>query len=319
MTCPGQTPSGEADVLNGVLEGDLDDDPHRRAPNTCQGRLFHSFLPEYPVLTPVRTLSERGTLTALGSCGFCSPPPPTASFPRPMKPKSVRPTPAVKQSVKSATVLPHGFQSLGTHCIRKLYRLPPQQPASSPPIPGPLKVLALDMDDTVIKTVSGGKFARSPTDWQWWAPQVPAKLQQWAARSPRHVVALFSNQGGVTNSPTGPPSKSLANLVQRLHLLLSSPELAALPIAVYAATKNSAQGKRSGLGSSDSVHSHFRKPGPGMFAQLVDDCGPVALDESLFVGDAAGRPTDFSDSDKKFAQAVGLKFLTPEQFFCDKM
>ena len=32
-------------------------------------------------------------------------------------------------------------------------------------------------------------------------------------------------------------------------------------------------------------------------------------------GDAAGRPDDFSDSDRAFAVATGLKFFTPEQLF----
>ena len=36
---------------------------------------------------------------------------------------------------------------------------------------------------------------------------------------------------------------------------------------------------------------------------------------STYVGDAAGRLGDFSDSDKGFAEAAGLHFQTPEEFF----
>jgi bifunctional polynucleotide phosphatase/kinase len=33
---------------------------------------------------------------------------------------------------------------------------------------------------------------------------------------------------------------------------------------------------------------------------------------SFFVGDAAGRPMDHASSDRKWANNVGIKFLTPE-------
>lgn len=36
---------------------------------------------------------------------------------------------------------------------------------------------------------------------------------------------------------------------------------------------------------------------------------------STYVGDAAGRLGDFADSDKGFAEAAGLRFQTPEEFF----
>ena len=44
---------------------------------------------------------------------------------------------------------------------------------------------------------------------------------------------------------------------------------------------------------------------------------PAAPDLSLsfFVGDAAGRKGDFSDSDKKFAEAVGVRFFNETEFF----
>jgi len=65
-----------------------------------------------------------------------------------------------------------------------------------------------------------------------------------------------------------------------------------------------------------------RKPGRGMWDLFVSTLAAssssgVTPDASLttYVGDAAGRLEDFADSDKKFAKAAGLKFLTPEEFF----
>lgn len=67
----------------------------------------------------------------------------------------------------------------------------------------------------------------------------------------------------------------------------------------------------------------YRKPNIGMFdviASIYAEKGyEVDLENSLFVGDAAGRmgdgrgvPKDHSDTDFKFALNVGLKFVTPE-------
>ncbi len=66
----------------------------------------------------------------------------------------------------------------------------------------------------------------------------------------------------------------------------------------------------------------YRKPNIGMFQvvmELYRSKGlEIDLDNSVFVGDAAGRLArgarrkDHADTDHKFALNVGLRFLTPE-------
>ena len=63
----------------------------------------------------------------------------------------------------------------------------------------------------------------------------------------------------------------------------------------------------------------FRKPGAGAWRYLCErGNGGVApdLSSSFFVGDAAGRPGDHSDSDRMFAEKVGVTFHTEKSFFC---
>jgi len=55
----------------------------------------------------------------------------------------------------------------------------------------------------------------------------------------------------------------------------------------------------------------YRKPGIGILSLIPKEYGPV----KFFVGDAAGRPGDFSDCDRKMAEASRIQFFTPERFF----
>ncbi|PQE13728.1 polynucleotide kinase 3 phosphatase protein [Rutstroemia sp. NJR-2017a BVV2] len=83
-----------------------------------------------------------------------------------------------------------------------------------------------------------------------------------------------------------------------------------IPISIYAATEKDI----------------YRKPRTGMWKELLEDYGihqpaDLNLQDSIFVGDAGGRhasvghPKDFSCSDRNFAENVGIKFYTPEEYF----
>jgi bifunctional polynucleotide phosphatase/kinase len=49
---------------------------------------------------------------------------------------------------------------------------------TSSQFPGSKKIIAFDMDGTLIRTKSKKKFPESRTDWQWLYPKVPQVLQQ---------------------------------------------------------------------------------------------------------------------------------------------
>ena len=60
----------------------------------------------------------------------------------------------------------------------------------------------------------------------------------------------------------------------------------------------------------------YRKPSSGMWEEMQKAFGgAVDLENSYFVGDAAGREKDYSDCDRHFGMNLGLTFYTPEEYF----
>lgn len=62
-----------------------------------------------------------------------------------------------------------------------------------------------------------------------------------------------------------------------------------------------------------------RKPRPGLWPMIPkltgNDGRAIDKTRSYIVGDAAGRPSDFSDSDLHWAMNAEIPFYTPEEFF----
>ena len=65
----------------------------------------------------------------------------------------------------------------------------------------------------------------------------------------------------------------------------------------------------------------MRKPNTGMRTEFMKDLTTLASIEEgditwvYYCGDAAGRPSDFSDSDRVFAEKLGIPFKLPEDIF----
>lgn len=194
-------------------------------------------------------------------------------------------------------------------------------------LPKYVAVAAFDLDSTLVDTKSPTPFPRNGSDWKWLTSNTKQTLKSLAKFNTEgassheveetsnfvrklkstcpHIVVVFSNQGGVVAKPDAKRFQYIKERIAQIAYDLDS------PFWFYAATKEPKDAPPNTVS--------YRKPAIGMWLQFkkeIEESGmELDLESSFFVGDAAGRPIDFSDSDLKFAQAIGLQFYTPEEFF----
>ena len=162
------------------------------------------------------------------------------------------------------------------------------------------KVAAFDIDGTIIRTKSGRTFSTGRTDWVFFDGSVPKKLKELHDAGTK--VVFITNQAGMEKGKADP--KELQGKFEDIINAVG------VPIQVFVCPGN----------------NHYRKPSAEMWKFLEKNCNDgVKIDpkESIFVGDAAGRPKgwakgkskDFSSSDRMFAANIGVQFATPEGYF----
>lgn len=226
---------------------------------------------------------------------------------KPSKPASV-----ISSSAKLGDLSFSYWRTHGTHLITKY----PKQFDIHPYLhTNAVKVAAFDFDGTLVDTKSGRSFPTDFKDWRWWSKDVTEKLSK--LNNDKYLIVIFTNQGGVVINT--PPSKSYMKFVNRIDDVLR--ELGS-EVHVFASAKRPL-GKANSVKrkSTEEQHTHTRKPGIGMWEELQEYLKKLApdltidMERSFFVGDAAGRPNDFLDSDKVFAENAKLKFMTPEEYF----
>lgn len=143
------------------------------------------------------------------------------------------------------------------------------------------KIASFDFDWTLVKPNDNRKFPKSVDDWQWLFPSIPSIIKQLYADG--HIIVIFTNQSKPWKK------EQIINVAKTLD------------IPVYVAI---------------AFDKTYYKPNIALYEQ-IQACVNVDIDKdnSFFVGDALGRKDDFSDSDKVFAEKIGIKWLAPEELF----
>ena len=144
------------------------------------------------------------------------------------------------------------------------------------------KMAAFDYDWTLVSPKNGKTFPSNIDDWEWLYPTIPEKIKNYYDDG--FMIVIFTNQ-----------SKNWKH--DQIKLVASSLDI---PIFIVVATEKCDY-----------------KPNPTLFNLFIKS-NKIKKDKSFFIGDAIGRTSDFSDSDKVFAENIGIPCYCPEQVFHTK-
>eukprot|EP00041_Stephanoeca_diplocostata_P013628 m.240111 g.240111 ORF g.240111 m.240111 type:complete len:456 (-) comp19409_c0_seq1:461-1828(-) len=164
-------------------------------------------------------------------------------------------------------------------------------------------IAGFDFDNCLCNT----SMDQSASGWALKYANVYSKLHD--LHQQRYKIVIFTNESLERFKNADPIRKNISKKCGRLEAFCNgSPH--GTPIHVLVAVR----------GTSKQSH-HCRKPSRGMWDYFLGACkenfsGDLSA-TSFYVGDAAGRPSDFSDSDKKFAENIGVKFYTDDKYFSD--
>jgi len=141
------------------------------------------------------------------------------------------------------------------------------------------KMAAFDYDWTLVCPKEGKTFPSNIDDWEWLYPSIAEKIIKYYEDG--FMIVIFTNQ-----------SKAWKH--EQIKLVVSS---LGIPVFIVVA-----------IDKSDY------KPNPTLFNMFIRD-NKINKEKSFFIGDALGRKSDFSDSDKVFAENIGIPYYCPEQVF----
>lgn len=147
------------------------------------------------------------------------------------------------------------------------------------------KIACFDYDWTLVCPKDGKTFPMDVKDWQWLRDSVPDVIKGFYKKG--FGVYIFTNQSKAWKKD---------QIVEALSSLN-------IPITLCIAFEKSQY-----------------KPSMSLFDEAFtkEQKDKLKKDLSFSVGDALGRKNDHSDSDLKFAQAIGLKCSAPEDIFPSK-
>lgn len=148
------------------------------------------------------------------------------------------------------------------------------------------KFAMFDLDGTLISNNSGKKFFNAANDWKL-RDNVKITLQKY--NKSNYSIIIISNQTGLGNN-----DNRREMFIERLNNIISELQV---PICFLAAIRNNI----------------LKKPSPTVYNKII--LKSKRPKKVFYCGDAAGRASDFSDSDIKFAMNNMIKFYLPEYIF----
>ena len=148
------------------------------------------------------------------------------------------------------------------------------------------RLAIFDLDWTLVRP-NVGIFPKSPKD-IYALPGRKKKLK--ALIEEGYDIVIVTNQKSQSATKTEEIKKRLSRVSKVL----------GVPVTIFAAL----------------AEDKYRKPYKGMWKLIKKKFEP---DEAFYVGDAAGRQTDFDNSDKIWAKRAKIPFFVPEKFFEPKI
>ena len=156
------------------------------------------------------------------------------------------------------------------------------------------KVLFIDLDDTIITTISGNTFPTDVTDFKI-RKEVLDKIVE--IFPTLYYVEIVSNQGGI---PQFVDEQDFIGKIKAIESFMQK----------YLRNHTGRNIFVNSLYCPSNAEICMRKPNTGM----LESYSSWNKSELVMIGDASGKEGDFSDSDKQCAENFGIEYIDIEDF-----
>ena len=161
------------------------------------------------------------------------------------------------------------------------------------------KVLFIDLDGTLIKTISGKTFPEDITDFRIQLPVLDKIIEKLPNLKKFFIV---TNQGGLKSDFAKYDFRAKLYAIEDI-------------CCEYLDNRfTNSVGSDAQYCSSMDKTNPYRKPNTAMLESLFTQWEVQSKEECIMIGDASGKPGDFSDSDKKCAENFGIDYIDVRDF-----
>ena len=161
------------------------------------------------------------------------------------------------------------------------------------------KVLFIDLDSTLIKTISGKTFPEDITDFRIQLPVLDKIVEKLPNLKKFFIV---TNQGGLKSDFAKYDFRAKLYAIEDI-------------CCEYLNNRfGNTVGSDSQYCDSMDKTDPYRKPNTGMLEVLFERWEIPSKEVCIMIGDASGKSGDFSDSDKKCAENFGIDYIDVRDF-----